>query len=128
MHRAGTALTIMRYAFLLGAVAPVILSWIIARGHALSWPRGEMTAVVAVVALILTLFRGVIDKPGSPNEEIGLDYGWWLAIVGGLLILAGSVWRSQESAAAAKASRAFYERRARQRPGQIATWPSNWCG
>jgi hypothetical protein len=92
------SLTILRYAFLLGALAPVILSWIIIRGHALSWPRGEMTAVVAVVALILILFRGVIDKPGSPNEEISLDYGWWVALAGGLLILVGSVWRAQESA------------------------------
>jgi hypothetical protein len=92
------SLTILRYAFLLGALAPIILSWIIVRGHALSWPRGELTAVVAVIALILTLFRGVIDKPGSPNEEIGLDYGWFIALVGGLLMLAGAVWRARESA------------------------------
>lgn len=92
------ALSIMRYIFLLAAVAPLILSWIIARGHALAWPRGELTAVVAVIALILTLFRGVIDKPGAPNEEISIDFGWWIALLGGLLILAGSVWRSQESA------------------------------
>jgi hypothetical protein len=92
------SLTILRYAFLLGAVAPLILSWIIVRGHALAWPRGELTAVVAVIALVLTLFRGVIDKPGAPNEEIGVDYGWWVALAGGLLILAGSVWRARESA------------------------------
>jgi len=92
------SLTIMRFAFLLAALAPVILSWVIVRGHALAWPRGELTAVVAVIALILVLFRGVIDKPGSPNEEIGIDYGWWVALAGGVLILIGSVWRSQESA------------------------------
>lgn len=92
------ALSAFRYVFLLGALAPLILSWIIARGHALAWPRGELTAVVAVIVLILTLFRGVIDKPGSPNEEIGIDWGWWVALAGSLLILAGSVWRSQESA------------------------------
>jgi hypothetical protein len=92
------SLLILRYAFLLAALAPLILSWIIARGHALAWPRGELTAVVAVVALILIIFRGLIDKPGSPNEEIGIGFGWFVALVGGLLILAGSVWRSQESA------------------------------
>jgi hypothetical protein len=92
------SLTILRYLFVLGAVAPLILSWIIVRGHALAWPRGEMTAVVAVVALVLTLFRGLIDKPGSPNEEISLDFGWWVALVGTLLMLAGAVLRSQESA------------------------------
>jgi uncharacterized membrane protein len=95
---AWNALTIMRWAFLLGAAAPAILAWIIARGHALAWPRGELTAVVAVIALILTLFRGLIDKPGSPPGQIGVDYGWWVALLGGLLILAGSMWRSQESA------------------------------
>ena len=92
------SLTILRYIFLLVALAPAILSWIIARGHALAWPRGELTAVVAVVAVIFTIFRGIIDKPGSPNEEISVDYGWWVALLGSLLILAGAVWRSQESA------------------------------
>jgi hypothetical protein len=92
------ALTIMRFAFLLAAAAPAILAWIIARGHALAWPRGELTAVVAVIALILTLFRGLIDKPGSPPGQISINFGWWVALLGGLLILAGSMWRSQESA------------------------------
>jgi hypothetical protein len=92
------SLSVLRFALLAAAVAPTILAWIIARGHTLAWPRGEVTAIVAVTALILTLFRGVIDKPGSPHEEIGIDYGWWVAIAGGLLILAGSVWRAQESA------------------------------
>ena len=96
------SLSFVRYLLLLGALAPVILAWVIARGHALAWPRGELTAVVAVVVLILTLFMGLIDKPGSPNEEISVDFGWFIALLGGLLILAGSVWRSQESAPARK--------------------------
>jgi uncharacterized membrane protein len=92
------SLSVMRYALLLAAAAPAILAWIIARGHALAWPRGELTAVVAVIALILTLFRGLIDKPGSPPGQISVTYGWWVALLGGALILAGSMWRSQESA------------------------------
>jgi hypothetical protein len=92
------SLTILRYVFALAAAAPLILAWVIVRGHALAWPRGEMTAVVAVVALVFTLFRGWIDRPGAPNEEIGVDWGWYVALVGGLLILAGAMWRSQESA------------------------------
>jgi hypothetical protein len=92
------ALSAFRYLLLLAALAPIILAWIIARGHALAWPRGEMTAVVAVIAIVLTLFRGVIDPPGSPPEEINVTYGFFIALVGGLLILVGSVWRSQESA------------------------------
>ena len=92
------SLTILRYAFLAGALAPAILAWIIVRGHALAWPRGELTAVVAVIALVLVAFRGVIDKPGAPTGEISIDYGWWVGLAAGFLILVGSVWRSQESA------------------------------
>ena len=92
------ALTILRFLLLIAAVAPLILAYIIVRGHALSWPRGELTAIIALVALTFTIFRGVIDRPGSPSGQISIGYGWWIALLGGLLILVGSVWRSQESA------------------------------
>jgi CDP-diglyceride synthetase len=92
------ALSIARYVLLLAAVAPMILGYIIMRGHALSWPRGELTAVIALVALTLTLFRGVLDRPGSPPGQISVAVGWWVGLAAGLLILVGSVWRSQESA------------------------------
>jgi hypothetical protein len=99
MHCTGwDSLSAFRYLLLLAAVAPLILAWIIMRGHALAWPRGEMTAVVAVIAIILILFRGVIDPPGSPPEEINVTYGFFLALVAGALMLLGSVWRAQESA------------------------------
>jgi hypothetical protein len=96
------ALSILRYLLLIAALAPLILAWIIARGHALSWPRGELTAITALAALTFIIFRGVIDKPGSPPGEISIDYGWFVALVGGLLILAGSIWRSRESSARRK--------------------------
>ena len=60
--------------------------------------RGELTAVVGVVAFVLTLFRGVIDKPGAPADQISVEFGWGLALAGTLLMIAGAVWRSQESA------------------------------
>jgi hypothetical protein len=90
--------TIVRYLFLLGAVAPLILTWIIIRGHGLSWPRGELTAITAILMLVLIVFRGLIDKPGSPRSEFSVDYGFFVALVGALVILAGSVWRAQEGA------------------------------
>jgi hypothetical protein len=96
------SLTILRYILLVAAVAPAILAWIIVRGHALSWPRGELTAVIALAALTFTLFRGLIDKPGAPSAEISLSWGWGVALIGGLLILLGSIWRSRESAARRK--------------------------
>jgi hypothetical protein len=93
-----SALTVLRFLLLLAAVAPAILAYIIIRGHALSWPRGELTAVTALAALTFTIFRGLIDKPGTPPGQISVDYGWWVALLGGLLILAGSIARSRESA------------------------------
>ena len=96
------SLSIVRFLLLITAVAPLILAYIIIRGHALSWPRGELTAVTALAALTITLFRGVIDKPGSPPAEISIDLGWWIALLGGLLILIGSVARSRESSARRK--------------------------
>jgi hypothetical protein len=96
------ALSLLRFLFLIAALAPLILAWIIARGHALSWPRGELTAVTALVALVATLFVGVIDHPGSPPEEITVAVGWWVAVAADLLILTGAVWRSKESGARRK--------------------------
>ena len=87
---------------LVAAVAPLILAYIIVRGHALSWPRGELTAVTALVALTVTLFRGLIAKPGSPPGEISIDFGWFVAVVADLLILFGAVWRAQKSGARRK--------------------------
>jgi hypothetical protein len=82
---------------ILASLAPAILAYIIVRGHALSWPRGELTAVTALAALTLIIFRGLIDPPGSPSGEINLGYGWFVALLGGLLILVGSITRSRES-------------------------------
>ncbi len=91
-------LGVISYVLALAAIAPLILTYVIIRGHALSWPRGELTAVTAMTALTLIVFRGLIDKPGTPVGEIAIGLGWWIGLLGGLLILAGSILRSQESA------------------------------
>lgn len=96
------SLSILRFLLLVTAVAPAILAYIIVRGHALSWPRGELTAVTALAALTFILFRGVIDKPGSPPGQISISYGWGVALLAGLLILAGSIVRAKESSARRK--------------------------
>lgn len=96
------SLLILRFLLLIAAIAPAILAWIIIRGHALSWPRGELTAVTALTALTMIVFRGVIDRPGTPPGEIGIDYGWFVALLGGLLILLGAVARARESTARRK--------------------------
>src|ERR1700749_565454 len=93
------ALSAVRFLFLIAAAAPLILSWIIARGHALSWPRGELTAVTAMVALIMTLLAGVIDHPAPPPGQITVAIGWWVALAACLVLLTGSVWRYKGSGA-----------------------------
>jgi hypothetical protein len=96
------SLLILRYILLVAAASPIVLIYIIVRGHGLGWPRGELTAVIALVALTFTVFRGPIDKPGSPRTQISLSFGWYVALVGGILILIGAVYRSQESASQRK--------------------------
>jgi hypothetical protein len=95
--------TIMRYFLLAGAAAPTILAWIIIREHKLSWPRGELTAVVGITALTLVLVRGLIFKPGDPTGQIHISYGWFVAVIGAALILVGAAWRSSEVQKARKA-------------------------
>jgi hypothetical protein len=84
------ALAVLRFLFLAAAAAPLILAWIVVRGHALSWPRGELTAVVAVTAVTLVVVRGLIIKPGDPVSEVSLGVGWYVALVGSVVMLVGA--------------------------------------
>jgi hypothetical protein len=85
---------ILRWLLLAAAVAPFILAYIIARDRELSWPRGEMTAVVAIAALGLILYVGVLDRPGQPSGEISLRVGWFVALLGAALMLVGGASRA----------------------------------
>jgi hypothetical protein len=87
---------ILRWLLLAAAVAPFILAYIIVRGHQLSWARGEMTAVTAIAAFGLIVYNGVIGRPGEPSSEISLKLGWWVALLGTLLMLGGAALRSSE--------------------------------
>ena len=89
--------TILRWLLLAAAAAPLILAYIIARGHALSWPRGEMTAVVAIAAFGLIAYNAFVSKPGAPSGEISLQYGVFVSLAGTVLMLYGAAMRSGES-------------------------------
>ena len=84
----------LRYLFLAAAVAPLILAYIVLRDHPLSWPRGEMTAVVAIAAFGIIGYLGVIDRPGDPPGEISLQWGWFGAMLGVILMMAGGAYRA----------------------------------
>jgi uncharacterized membrane protein len=88
---------VMRWLMLAAAAAPFILAWIIARDHELSWPRGQVTSVVAIAALGLLGYNGVIDRPGEPSSLVGLKWGWFVAVLGAILMLVGSVQRQSKT-------------------------------
>ena len=85
---------IMRWLLLAAAVAPIVLLYIVVRDHELSWPRGEMTAVIGIIAFGLTAYVGIIDRPGEPPSEISLSYGWFMALLGTILITVGGSYRA----------------------------------
>jgi hypothetical protein len=89
--------TLLRFLFLAAAIAPLILAWIVIRDHELSWPRGEMTAVVAIAAFGIIGYVGVIDRPGEPQGEISLGLGWFLSFGGSILMAVGGAMRAGSS-------------------------------
>jgi len=84
----------LRYLFLAAAIAPIVLLYIVLRDHQLSWPRGEMTAVVAIMAFGIIGYLGIIDRPGDPPGEIGLGIGWFLSMAGVILMAIGGAMRA----------------------------------
>jgi hypothetical protein len=101
---------LLRWLLILAALAPLILAWIIVRGHQLSWAPGELTMVAGLAAMVLILYNGVIDKPGSGTEEIGVsvDYGYWLALLAAIAIAATGFLRAQVA-----------QKRERKAPGTV---------
>ena len=99
---------VLRWLLLLAAIAPPILAYILARGHKLSWPPGEMTMLAGFIAATLILYNGVIDRPGD-TFGVSLDYGYWLALLAAVTIGAVGFSRSLESGA----------RKERKAPGTV---------
>ena len=89
---------VLRWLLLVMAIAPFILAYIVARDHQLTWARGELTAVLSIFAFGVLLYVGVIDRPGEPSGQIELEWGWYVALLGSLLMLAGSALRTGETA------------------------------
>jgi hypothetical protein len=87
---------IMRWLLIAAAAAPFILAWILIRGHALSWPRGEVTAIVGATAFVLIAYNGLVDKPNE-GLETSLSYGYWLALLACVGIFLSGGFRAVES-------------------------------
>lgn len=89
--------TILRWILLPAAIAPAILGYVIVRDHTLSWPRGELTAVIGIAAFGLIFYNGVLGQPGDSNELTSLQYGWAVSLVGTILMVGGSASRSSKT-------------------------------
>jgi hypothetical protein len=102
---------ILRWLLLLAALAPLILGYILVRGHRLSYPPGEMTMIAGFAAVVLIGYNGIIDKPGSGPAEVGLglEYGYWIALLCAIAISVVGFTRSIESG----------PRRTRKAPGTV---------
>ena len=73
--------------------APFILTWIIMRGHALSWSPGEITMIVGITYFILILCNGVILGKPEPGIGISLSYGWFIALLATVGMMVGGYLR-----------------------------------
>jgi hypothetical protein len=93
---------ILRWLLIAAASAPFILSWIVLRGHALSWPRGELTAIVGLTAFVLIAYNGLIDKPSANDIGVSLSFGYWIAILASLGIFLAGGFRAVESGGGAQ--------------------------
>jgi hypothetical protein len=85
---------ILRWLLLAAATAPFILAWIVLRGHALSWARGEMTVVTSVAAFGLVAYNGLVDRPGDIG--ISLRAGFLAALVATVLMIGAAAKRASE--------------------------------
>lgn len=93
---------ILRWLLIAAAAAPLILSYIVIRGHRLSWPRGELTAIVGLTAFVLIAYNGIVDKP-SPNDiGVNLSYGYFVAILASLGIFISGGFRAVDSGGGAQ--------------------------
>lgn len=94
--------TLLPWLFVLLAIAPAILTWIVARNHKLTWPPGEVTMIAGLAGVVLVLCNGIILGKPDPGVEISLDVGWFLALVACILISYAGFRRQAMRTAAAK--------------------------
>jgi hypothetical protein len=81
---------IFDWLLLSACLAPFILTWIVMRGHELSWSPGEVTMIVGMACFVLILCNGVILGRPEPGIEVSLSYGWFAGLLAAIgLIVSG---------------------------------------
>jgi hypothetical protein len=98
---------ILDWLLVAACAAPFILTWIVARGHKLTWKPGEVTMIVGITAFVLILCNGIIlGRPGD-SVDIGLAIGYFVGLIASAAMLVAGYLRQ-----------AFYTT-ARKPPGVI---------
>ena len=79
---------ILRWLLLLACLAPFILTWIVVRGHELTWKPGEVTMIVGITAFVLIICNGIILGKPKPGIEVSIRWGYLVALAAtvGLLV------------------------------------------
>lgn len=86
----------LRWLWMLAAVAPIVLTGLALRGVETSWPRGELTAIVGLIAFVLIFFVGLIDRPSGRDIQIFLQWGYFLALLSSLTVFVAGALSSLE--------------------------------
>ena len=93
---------ILKWALVAGCAAPFILTWIVARGHKLSWKPGEVTMLVGMTAFVLILCNGIIlGKPKSTTTaaiDVSLQWGYPIALLAAAGVLVAGFLRQSLAA------------------------------
>lgn len=85
--------SILDWLLVAACAAPFILTWIVARGHKLTWKPGEVTMIVGIVAFMLIICNGIILGRPDPGIEVGLGIGYFVALLASLGLLAAGYLR-----------------------------------
>jgi hypothetical protein len=69
------------FLLLAACTAPFILTWIVARGHELTWRPGEVTMIVGMTAFVLILCNGIILGRPEPGIGVSLSWGYFIGLI-----------------------------------------------
>ena len=78
---------LLDFALLAACTAPFILTWIVARGHELTWRPGEVTMIVGMIAFGLILCNGIILGRPEPGIGVSLSWGYLLALIASAFLM-----------------------------------------
>ncbi len=92
-----------RWLFVAAAVAPLLMAYFVATDELGKYPTGEATMTVGFAVIVLVGFNGVVLLPGDGVQfGISLKWGYFVALLAGVMMAAAGALRSLESGGGAK--------------------------